>query len=127
METDSVIRSPIVLCRHCGTSFLAVSWIGYRVAGYCTEKCQPAAEVNQIDVDVVQSAHNYVVYGLEPGSCCMQMLLGDLEGAARACHPNALKALPNTYQAVRDLVPAEARDSVIAIRSWIAHNGLAGA
>jgi hypothetical protein len=79
-----------------------------------------------VDTDVVEAAVNYVKYGLHPGSCCMRILHGNLEAAALACHPVALPYIPATYQAVRALVPPEARDSMLAINHWIAHHGLAG-
>lgn len=77
-----------------------------------------------VDLDVVHAAVEYVKLGLHPGGCCEQMLLGSLEGAARRCHPLALECLPATYEAVRAVVPAEARDSAEAISRWIAHGGL---
>lgn len=72
-----------------------------------------------VDIDVVTAAKNYVKYGLHPGSCCVQILLGDFEGAAQSCHPVALAFLPATFEVVRLVVPAEARDSVEAIERWI--------
>ncbi len=79
-----------------------------------------------VDSDVVEAAVNYVKYGLHPGGCCMQMILGNLEGAAMRCHPLAAECLPATYEAVRSVVPKEARDSAEAIVTWFDHKGLSG-
>lgn len=35
------IRSPVGRCPACGTTFLAVEWVPWRKAGYCTESHQP--------------------------------------------------------------------------------------
>lgn len=78
---------------------------------------------SMVDDDLITAAKNYVKYGLHPGSCCLQILLGDFDGAANACHPVALACLPATYEVVRLIVPAEARDSVDAIKRWIKRGG----
>lgn len=79
------------------------------------------------DQGVIEDAMAFAALGLEPGSCTMSMILNDLEGATKRCHPVAKPHIHNTFAAVRHIVHPLNLTSPDDVRAWMQQGGLMGA
>lgn len=84
-------------------------------------------EDNLADQGVIEDALTFAALGLEPGGCTMRMILNDLEGATKRCHPIAKPHIHNTFAAVRHIVQPLNLTSPDDVKAWMMHGGLMGA
>jgi hypothetical protein len=73
-----------------------------------------------VDHEFADPMYNYLVHGLEPGSCFTAVLANDFFNAMVRSHPaNTIEALKAMGKWIRDTVPSEARGSYDAVRHWV--------
>lgn len=82
---------------------------------------------NLADQGVIEDAMTFAALGLEPGGCTMRMILNDLEGATKRCHPIAKPHIHNTFAAVRHIVRPLNLTSPDDVQAWMQQGGLMGA
>lgn len=83
------------------------------------------------DVGIVKSCLYYLTYGLHPGSCTYNIIIGDLNAAYHHAHmiikgTKESSILLNTYSIIHKILPDVCKGPH-NYNSWIKHNGLVGA
>jgi hypothetical protein len=73
-----------------------------------------------VPMDFAEPMANYVMYGLEPGSCFTAVLANDFGAAMLSSHPNnSVEAFKTLVGWMRSHLPPRAYGSYERVRAWI--------
>jgi len=76
-------------------------------------------EIWNVDDEFATTMFNYLVHGLEPGSCFTAILANDFFHAIKSSHPaNTVNSLAKLANWITNIAPKESYGSYDAVRYW---------